>query len=288
LAYALGKDMRRSSIATSAMLHAAALILVTISFPWWRHKYDEAPQPMSVEMVTVADMAQTTKVAPQIKKEQVKPAEPEKKVEPKKPPPAPTNKAEEPKQAIEKPVEKTEEVKEEKPVFDENAIPKKQPKKVDKKPDNKKAEPKKQDFTALLKNLTDAKTQPAPPMPPQPATKVANAADGQPLPLGERMTRLESDALRQQLAGCWNLPAGAKDAETTTVDIYMVINQDRTLQSAQIVDQSRYNSDSFYAAMADSALRAVRNPNCSPFDLPPDKYDAWKTMTVTFDPSQMF
>ena len=36
------------------------------------------------------------------------------------------------------------------------------------------------------------------------------------------------------------------------------------------------------------AMRAVRNPLCSPFELPPDKYEVWKTVTVTFDPSQMF
>ncbi len=288
MAYAFGKDMRRSSIATSAMLHAAALILITVSFPWLHHKYDETPQPMSVELVTVADMAQTTKVAPQPKKEPAKPPEPEKKVEPKKPPPAPTNKSVQPNTPVIKPPEKTEETKEDqKPVFDENAIPKKPPKKVEKKPDEKKVEPKKEDFSTLLKNLAETKTQQAPPTPVQPAAKVASN-DGQPLPLGQRMTMMETDALRHQLAGCWSLPAGAKDADTTTVDIYMVINEDRTLQSAQIVDQARYNSDSFYAAMADSALRAVRNPNCSPFDLPPDKYESWKTMTVTFDPSQMF
>jgi hypothetical protein len=98
----------------------------------------------------------------------------------------------------------------------------------------------------------------------------------------------ETDALRRQLEGCWNVPIGARDADTMTVDIYMVVNQDRTLQSARIVDSSRYDSDTFFRAMADSALRAVYNPNCSPFELPPDKYETWKTITVTFDPSQMF
>jgi len=31
----------------------------------------------------------------------------------------------------------------------------------------------------------------------------------------------------------------------------------------------------------------VLNKNCSPLRLPPDKYNAWKEMTVVFDPSGM-
>ena len=286
MSYALDKDMRRSSVATSAMLHAAVLIVATISFPWLKKTYD-APEPMQVELVDIAQMAQTTKQAPTPAKVEKKIDEP--KPEPKKPPPAPTNKSVAPPHPVLKPPEKVEEKPEkveEKP--DENAIPKKKPdKKPDKKPEVKKEE-KKQDFTTLLKNLAETKpqTQPTPKAPP---VKTADARpDGQPIPLGERMTMLEMDALRHQLQGCWNIQSGAKDAETTTVDIFMVINQDRTLQSAQVVDQARYNNDTFFRAMADSAMRAVRNPNCSPFELPPDKYESWKSMTVTFDPSDMF
>ena len=279
--------MRRSSLATSAMLHVAVLIVATISFPWLKHDY-EVPQPMQVEMVDISDMAQTTKVAPTPEKVEKKIAE-EKPPEPKKPEPAPTNKSVEPKAPTLKPPEKVEEKKEEKVEEkpDENAIPKKKAeKKPDKKPVVKKEEPKK-DFASVLKNLADTKPTPAPATP-APPTKVASAADGQPLTLGQRMTMLEEDALRKQLEGCWNPPVGAKDADKMTVDIFMVINQDRTLQSARIVDETRYNNDTFFQAMADSAMRAVRNPNCSPFDVPPDKYESWKNTTITFDPSQMF
>ena len=278
--------MRRSSLATSAMLHVAVLIVATISFPWLKKDYDPPP-PMQVELVDIADMAQTTKVAPAPEKVEKKIAE-EKPPEPKKPEAAPTNKATAPVTPVVKPPEKVEEKKdekvEEKP--DENAIPKKKAEnKPDKKPVIKKEQPKKQDFSTLLKNLADTKPTPATPAPP---TKTAAAAEGQPLPLGQRMTMLEEDALRRQLEGCWDVPSGAKDAQSTTVDIFMVINPDRTLQSARVVDESRYNSDNFYRVMAESALRAVRSPNCSPFELPPDKYESWKNTTITFDPSQMF
>jgi outer membrane biosynthesis protein TonB len=277
--------MRRSSVTASATLHLIVLILFTISLPFFKHTYD-IPPPVSVELVDISQLSQTTKAAPKpVEKPPTKPPE-EKKTD--RPQPAPTSKASTPTPPTPKPPEKVEkETKPEEKVVDENAPPKKAEKKPDKKPVVKKEEPPK-DFASILKNLAEPKATPAPPMPDAQTAKMAQPNQGQPLPIGERMTMSEEDALRKQLEGCWNVPYGAKDAENTTVDVYMVINQDRTLMSAQIVDMGRYNSDSFFRAMADSAMRAVRNPQCSPFDLPADKYEAWKTITVTFDPSQMF
>jgi len=37
--------------------------------------------------------------------------------------------------------------------------------------------------------------------------------------------------------------------------------------------------------LAESALRAVLNPRCQPFKLPPDRYEAWQVMELNFDPS---
>ena len=56
---------------------------------------------------------------------------------------------------------------------------------------------------------------------------------------------------------------------------------------APIVDTARAASDSFFRAAAESALRAVKNPNCSPLKVPLDKYDEWKTMTLTFNPKDL-
>jgi len=125
----------------------------------------------------------------------------------------------------------------------------------------------------VLKNLEVSKQPP----PPQEAAQQA--------PIGEKMTMSEEDALRSQLEQCWDVPIGAKDVENMTVDIAMVINPDRTLREAHIVDTSRYNSDTTFQALADSALRAVQR--CSPFEVPPDKYNTWNTTTVTFNPKDM-
>jgi hypothetical protein len=46
-------------------------------------------------------------------------------------------------------------------------------------------------------------------------------------------------------------------------------------------------SDPFYRAAAESALRAVLNPQCSPLKLPPDKYEQWKILELTFNPKDL-
>jgi hypothetical protein len=51
-------------------------------------------------------------------------------------------------------------------------------------------------------------------------------------------------------------------------------------------EMGRYNSDTFYRAAADSAVRATHE--CSPLkNLPPDKYGSWKEMELTFNPADM-
>ena len=82
-------------------------------------------------------------------------------------------------------------------------------------------------------------------------------------------------------------PIGARDAKNLIVELTLDVNPDRTVANAEIVDKSRYASDSFFRAAADSAMRAVRNPRCSPLELPADKYDQWKHIDFTFDPRDM-
>jgi colicin import membrane protein len=43
--------------------------------------------------------------------------------------------------------------------------------------------------------------------------------------------------------------------------------------------------DALFRIAAEAAVRAVRE--CSPFDLPADRYAAWRVITWEFDPSQM-
>lgn len=119
-----------------------------------------------------------------------------------------------------------------------------------------------------------------------------DAAAQEPAPdiqrISNRLTISEQDALRQQISECWNVMAGAKNAEDLAVNLRLRMNPDRTVQSYEILDRKRYLSDSFFRAAADSAVRAIRTPKCIPLRLPPEKYDEWRVITIRFDPSEMF
>src|SRR5262249_51002793 len=97
----------------------------------------------------------------------------------------------------------------------------------------------------------------------------------------------EKDAIRQQFQRCWNVPAGAKDAANLIVTLRVDLTQDGTVTTVRRVgDEARYNSDSFFRAAADSAMRAVHE--CSPLkNLPTEKYENWSEMELTFDPKEM-
>lgn len=102
------------------------------------------------------------------------------------------------------------------------------------------------------------------------------------------VTISEIDFLRQQIGRCWNLPAGAKDAEDLVIEIRVDMNPDGTVNSARIVDRGRMTVDPFFRSAAESALRAVLNRRCQPFKLPAEKYDIWKLMILSFNPKEMF
>ncbi len=102
------------------------------------------------------------------------------------------------------------------------------------------------------------------------------------------VTISEIDSVRRQIERCWNLPAGARGAENMVVSIRVEMNIDGTPGVAAVVEKERMRGDPSFRAAAESALRAVLNPRCHPFGLPRDKYESWKTMTLVFDPKEMF
>ena len=152
-------------------------------------------------------------------------------------------------------------------------------------------------FDQLLKDLT--KRQPTPPQeqaeqkpkvppPPQPPSPQQQTASRTPASdMNQQLTLSELDAIRSQIAQCWNMPVGARDAQNLVVDLHVDMNPDGTVRNAVIVDQSRMYSDPFYRAAAESALRAMLNPKCSPLRLPVDKFETWKTFTISFNPKDM-
>ncbi|MBV9551625.1 MAG: hypothetical protein JO032_02415 [Alphaproteobacteria bacterium] len=140
-------------------------------------------------------------------------------------------------------------------------------------------------FDTLLKNLAKTPTLPQQDTRPQ-RTQVAAAAppSSQPkAPLGSQLTASELDLVREQIARCWNINAGARDAKDLVVEIRAAVQPDGTVTRAEIVDQGRLG-DPIYRAAAESARRAFFNPLCTPLKLPPEKYALWKDLVVDFSP----
>ena len=105
-------------------------------------------------------------------------------------------------------------------------------------------------------------------------------------PLDAQASMSEIDAIRRQIEGCWNIPAGARDAGSLVVRIRVWVNPDGTVAQARILDASRMATDVFFRAAAETALRAVLNPRCSPLPIPPKKYDQFKVLILHFNPKQ--
>ena len=85
---------------------------------------------------------------------------------------------------------------------------------------------------------------------------------------------------------CWNIPAGAADAENLQRLGQVQARPSGALEgSPEIIERRRH-------APASNAPppkpRAAPSSRCAPYNLPADKYDAWADVIVNFDPSEMF
>jgi len=100
-----------------------------------------------------------------------------------------------------------------------------------------------------------------------------------------KLSQSEMDALRGQIQRCWNIPAGAADAQNLRVSVKFKLDRNGAVEGgAEII--SGGGASGVERAAAESARRAVLK--CSPYNLPADKYDAWADVIVNFDPSEMF
>jgi hypothetical protein len=274
----------KKALIISISLHLVVFLLIIFGLPHFKTE-PIISEPVPIELVAdIGEMTTTNKKpvdAPKPKEE--KPPEPPKKTEePKKPP--------EPKKSTPEPP--AEEVLKDPPKPDKpvEKVDDKAEKKIEKKPEPKKEKPKKteqNDFDSLLKNLTPTEKQ-------QPDTDEVAKKMTEPTPapnvskFADNLSMSEMDALRQQLSQCWNVMAGGVNAEDQVVELSVTVNEAMTVEKAEVVDQSKYNSNAFFRAAADSAKRALRNPLCTPLKLPPNKYSQWHQMTLVFDPKEMF
>ena len=269
---------RKKGRLISAVLHLLFLVLAIVGLPSFLSPPPPVePTVISVEILPIAPIS-NVKPAETPPAPQPKPAE--KKPDQKKPsPPVKTadNTPPPPDKPAEKPVEKPKEIKKEKPP---------EPKK-----EEKKQKPKEDDLAAVLKAVKETaqkekkedKPKEDKPDDSSPNKSMSNKYNAE-LP----MSMSERDAIMSQLAKCWSVPAGAKDAQNLVVVIDAEYNSDGSYIKVTLAQESmaRYNSDTFFRAAADSAIRAVKV--CSPLqNLPPEKFETWRSMELRFDPKFM-
>ncbi|MEL6201755.1 MAG: TonB C-terminal domain-containing protein [Pseudomonadota bacterium] len=102
---------------------------------------------------------------------------------------------------------------------------------------------------------------------------------------GTTLTQSEMDSLRGQIQACWNPPAGVLDASDLRVSVRFSLDESGKLSGRPQVTASSGNRQA-----DESAIRAVQRCNIQNdgFQLPADKFAAWRDVVVNFDPSEMF
>ncbi|MDE3060409.1 MAG: hypothetical protein KGJ06_05310 [Pseudomonadota bacterium] len=278
---------RRKGRVYSAIIHLLAIVIAILGLPsFLSPRPPEEPMAITVEVLPITGITNVKPSEPappqEPKKEeaqQKKEAPPVKVADSTPPPPPPPEPA--PKPEPKKEIPKKEEPKKE------------QPKKPEETKKEIKKKPKDEDLAAVLKAVketaqkekkTEDKNKKAAQDNSQSPSKSISNNYNPDLP----MSLSEKDAIRSQIAHCWVPPIGAKDAQDLVVMLHLELSQDGTVTKVELANGSagRYNSDSFFRAAADSAMRAVRE--CSPLkNLPPEKYQTWHDMELTFDPKEM-
>lgn len=265
------------SISLSIVLHASALLLAAFGLPAvLPPRAEPTPLVMTVELLPIGEV---TNVKPS-----EKPITEEKK--------APTPKTPKPvtPSVMEKPKEPSPPEPEKKKFDpDEDAEPLDKPKEKPKEKPKDDAKKKQDDFAALLNQLKqEAKTDNSKDAKDKTNTEANKTKSDAPYDSSAPLSISETDMIRSQFLVCWIMPSGAKDAHTLAVRVKIELQADGTVLKAAIApDQmGRYNSDTFFRAAADSAVRAVHK--CSPLkNLPADKYGSWRAMELNFDPQDL-
>ncbi len=106
-------------------------------------------------------------------------------------------------------------------------------------------------------------------------------------PGGPPLTGAERDALRVAVQECWVVDVGSQ-AANVTVTLAMSMNRDGTVveNSLRLVSAEGGEGravDTAYQA----ARRAVLRCGQGGYDLPPEKYDRWRDIEMTFNPENM-
>ncbi len=163
--------------------------------------------------------------------------------------------------------------------------------KKEEKPKEKPA--KKEELDAILKSVREqaqqSENKEAPPKPVENVQQAGAKSDVYDPTIP--MSISELDAIKNQIAQCWSLDAGAKNSHAMIVTVHAKLSPDGTVLEAKLSTESYMKAagDPYYNAAARAALVALKKPDCQRLEnLPSDKYDTWKEMELTFDPRFLY
>jgi hypothetical protein len=106
-------------------------------------------------------------------------------------------------------------------------------------------------------------------------------------PAGPPLSQGERDGFRVAVQNCWNVDPGAPWA-LVAVTIAFDLNRDGTPVSNSLRMVCFQGGEEAQARQAfEAGRRAILRCGAQGFDLPPEKYDHWQEVEMTFDPSSM-
>lgn len=259
----------RQALIGAGAAHLLLLAALSLGWQWAQTPLAPSEEMIPVDIVEIADAPRVTEAPkPSIK------AAPQETVAPAPPDPAPPEPLPEPPADAVPPPEARLEAKPEPPKA---------------KPDKPRPESKPLD-TSTLANLID-KALPKAKVKPLDTSALATqiaAATPKTARIDPRAAATLAQAIRAQVAPCWNPPIGGSDVRKMTVLIRADFGRDgRVIGNPIVVGQTGATSGNgdYARAFAETARRAVLR--CSPLKLPANLYDLWKQAEINFDPESM-
>lgn len=264
----------------AAGLHLLLLLGLSLGLANHIPRFDAEPDVTPVEFLDIADMAQVTtppKPSMEAAPREAGPPAPAETIAPTPPTPAPPTPPE--------PQVKADDTAPQDAIAEVVKKPPPPPK-----PAPQKAKPK-PDFDAGSMAALIDKSKPDAPVKPRDTSQFAKSIE-QALPKQSRLSPIQAatleQAIRAQIAPCWNPPIGGADVAGMTAVLRIRLNRDGTVSAPpEFVSQTGASAgnQAYARAFVETARRAVLR--CAPLELPDDLYSYWREFELNFDPRLM-
>ncbi|MEQ9260017.1 MAG: energy transducer TonB [Roseovarius sp.] len=105
-------------------------------------------------------------------------------------------------------------------------------------------------------------------------------------PQGPPLTSGEKDALRLAVSNCWVVDTGAPSARVTVTLGFSLGRDGRVLGDIRLISAEGGDTTAQNVAF-EAARRAIIRCGANGYRLPPEKYDQWRDIEMTFNPERM-